>query len=73
MSESINLDCWYPSFTAIAEIDAYLFEEWRIGHIFDVESQVALMEKIGRKKWRNFQSLISKKNEETYNRRDDGF
>jgi 2-polyprenyl-3-methyl-5-hydroxy-6-metoxy-1,4-benzoquinol methylase len=63
MSESINLDCWFPSFTAIAEIDAYLIEEWRIGHIFDLESQVALMEKIGRKKWRNFQSLISKKSE----------
>lgn len=63
MIESLNLNGWYPSFADVAEIDAYLIEEWRIGHIYDWESQVELIEKMGRKKWRRFESLLSRNSE----------
>ena len=63
MTKSINVDGWFPSSDDVAEIDGYLEDRWLIRHVFDDGTHLELLEKVGRKRWKAFLSVVKTKNE----------
>lgn len=63
MVSNINLDCWFPEYDVLLEIDRYLIEDWNIEYLLTDEQILEKMHKVGLPRWRRFENLCKKKNE----------
>ncbi|GAA3741970.1 2-polyprenyl-3-methyl-5-hydroxy-6-metoxy-1,4-benzoquinol methylase [Sphingorhabdus rigui] len=63
MVSNINLDCWFPKYDVLSEIDRYLIEDWHIEYLLTHEQILAKMKKVGLSRWQRFERLCKKKNE----------
>lgn len=63
MVTNINLDCWFPTYEMLSEIDRYLIEDWHIEYFLTHEQFMKKMQKVGRSRWQRFERICKTKNE----------
>lgn len=63
MVSNINLECWFPSYDVLSEIDRYLIDEWHIEYFLTHDQFMEKMGKVGRSRWQQFERICKKKNE----------